>query len=134
MSYARQMLDTYSRTANVDADLLAAVIDALSDCAQACDADTAADLSEQNVAEMVTCIRLCMDCADICIATARVTSRQKDYDASVTQPLLDACAAICRSCGDECERHARMHEHCRVCAEACRRCERACRDLLDAMK
>ena len=134
MSYARPMLDTYSRTVNVDADLLAAVIDALSDCAQACDADTAADLSEQNVAEMVACIRLCLDCADICIATARVTSRQTDYDASVTRPLLEACAAICRSCGDECERHARMHEHCRVCAEACRRCERACRELLDAMK
>ena len=32
MSYARQMLDTYSRTFNVDAGLLAAAIDALSDC------------------------------------------------------------------------------------------------------
>jgi len=29
MSYARQMLDTYPRTFNVDADLLAAAIDAL---------------------------------------------------------------------------------------------------------
>jgi hypothetical protein len=134
MSYARQMLDSYSRTLNIDAGLLAAVIDALSDCAQACDADNAADLSEQNVAEMVTCIRLCLDCADICIATARVTSRQTDYDATVTRPLLEACAAICRSCGDECERHALMHEHCRVCAEACRRCERACRELLGALK
>jgi Domain of Unknown Function (DUF326) len=28
------------------------------------------------------------------------------------------------------ERHARMHEHCRVCAQACRRCEQACRELL----
>ena len=134
MSYARQMLDTFSRTLSVDADLLAAVIDALSDCAQACDADTAADLGEQNVTEMVTCIRLCLDCADICTATVRVTSRQTDYDANVNRPLLEACAAICRSCGDECERHARMHEHCRVCAEACRRCERACRELLDAVK
>jgi Domain of Unknown Function (DUF326) len=83
---------------------------------------------------MVTCIRLCLDCADICTATAGVTSRLTDYDANVTRPLLQACVAICRSCGDECERHARMHEHCRVCAEACRRCERACRELLDAMK
>ena len=98
MSYARQMLDTYPRTFNVDADLLAAAIDALDDCAQACNADNAADLSEQNVTEMVTCIRLCLDCADICTATARVTSRQTDYDANVNRPLLEACAAICRSC------------------------------------
>src|SRR6266700_1083662 len=104
MSYARQMLDTYSRTFNVDAGLLAAAIDALSDCVQACNADNAADLGEPNVTEMVTCIRLCVD-----------------------------CVAICKGCGDECERHAHM-PHCRVCAEACRRCEQACRDLLDATK
>ncbi|HEU5387015.1 MAG TPA: four-helix bundle copper-binding protein [Streptosporangiaceae bacterium] len=134
MSYARQMLDTYPRTVTVDAGLLAAAIDALSDCVQACHADNAADLGEQNVTEMVTCIRLCLDCADICTATAAVISRQTDYHADVTRPLLEACVAICRNCGDECERHAGMHEHCRVCAEACRRCEQACRELLDAMK
>jgi hypothetical protein len=134
MSYARQMLDTDPRTFDVDAGVLAAAIDALSDCAQACTADNAADLGEQNVTEMVTCIRLCLDCADICTATVGVTSRQTDYDANVTRPLLQSCVAICKSCGDECERHARMHEHCRVCAEACRRCEQACRELLDAMK
>ena len=134
MSYARQMLDTYPRTFNADAGLLAATIDALSDCVQACNADNAADLGEQNVTEMVKCIRLCLDCADICAATAGITSRQTESDANVTRPLLEACVAICKSCGDECERHARMHEHCRVCAEACRRCEQACRELLDAMK
>ena len=134
MSYARQMLDTYSRTFNVDAGLLAAAIDALSDCVQACNADNAADLGEPNVTEMVTCIRLCLHCADICTAAVGVMSRPAAYDAGVTRPLLEACVAICRNCGDECERHARMHEHCRVCAEACRRCEQACRDLLDATK
>ena len=134
MSYARQMLDTYPGTVNVDAGVLAAAIDALSDCAQACIADVDADLSEQNLAEMVTCIRLCLDCADICTTTLGVTSRQADYDANITKPLLQACAAICHSCGDECERHAPHHEHCRVCEEACRRCEQACQELLDALE
>jgi hypothetical protein len=134
MSYARQMLDSYQGTLNVDATLLAAAIDAISDCAQACTADTDADLGEQDVTEMIRCIRLCLDCTDICTATAGVISRPANYDAHVARPLLQACVAICKSCGDECERHARMHEHCRVCAEACRRCERACRELLDAMK
>jgi hypothetical protein len=133
MSYARQMLDTYPRAFNVDADLLAAAIDALGDCAQACNADNAADLSEQNVVEMITCIRLCMDCVDVCTATLRVIGRQTQYDASLTRPLLESCVAICRSCGDECERHAHM-PHCQVCAEACRRCDHACQELLDALK
>jgi ferredoxin len=72
MSYARQTLDTYPRTLSIDADRLATTIDALSDCAQACTADTDADLSEDNLAEMVRCIRLCLDCADICTATAGI--------------------------------------------------------------
>ena len=127
MSYTKQMLDTYPRTVAIDADMLAPTIDALNDCTQACTADVDADLSEQNLTEMVTCIRLRLHRADVCTATAGVTSRQAEYDANVTRPLLEACAAIYKSCGDECERHARMHEHCQFCAEACR-------DLLDAMK
>ncbi|HWB71235.1 MAG TPA: four-helix bundle copper-binding protein [Egibacteraceae bacterium] len=134
MSYARQMLDTYPRTFNVDAGVLAATIDALNDCAQACTACADDCLSEQNLQELAKCIRLNLDCADVCTATARVVSRQTEYDANVTKPLLQACAGTCRSCGDECERHAGRHEHCRVCAEACRRCEQACNDLLAAMK
>jgi hypothetical protein len=69
MSYARQLLDTYPRTFNLDAGVLAATIDAVNDCAQACTADADDDLSEQNVAELVKCIRLCLDCADVCAAT-----------------------------------------------------------------
>ena len=133
MSYARRLLDSYQGTVTVDIAVLAAAIDAISDCAQACNADTDADLGEQDLTEMVRCIRLCLDCTDVCTATVGVISRPADYDAGVVRPLLQACVAICTSCGDECERHVHM-EHCRVCAEACRRCERACRELLDAMK
>ena len=134
MSYARELLGTYPGAINVDAGVLAAAIDAVSDCAQACVADTDADLSEPNLAEMVTCIRLCLNCTDVCTATAAVISRPAAYDADVAKPLLQACVAICRSCGDECERHAQHHAHCRVCAEACRRCEQACRDLQGVLK
>jgi hypothetical protein len=133
MSYARQMLNSNPRTFNRDAGVLAATIDALNECFQACTADADDDLGEQHVPELVKCIRLCLDCADVCAATMNVTSRQTEYEPNVTRPLLEACAVICKSCGDECEHHAAMHEHCRVCAEACRRCEQACRDLLAAM-
>ena len=42
MSYARQMLETYPRDLNVDPGVLAATIDALNDCTQACAADAPA--------------------------------------------------------------------------------------------
>jgi hypothetical protein len=133
MSYARRLLDTYPRTVALDADILAAAIDALNDCAQACVADVDADLSASNITDMVTCIRLCLQCADVCTATARVASGPGEYEDGVIRPLLEACVASCMACGDECEGHGHMHEHCRVCAEACRRCTQACRHLLAAL-
>jgi hypothetical protein len=57
MSYARLMLGACPVSFKVDTDLLAATIDALSDCAQACIADTGCDLGEENVGEMVRCVR-----------------------------------------------------------------------------
>jgi hypothetical protein len=133
MSYARQMLSTYPHQSRIDGGVLAAAIDALSDCVQACTADADADLSESDLPDMVKCIRLCLQCTDVCAATLGVLSRPAEYDANVTRPLVEACVAICRSCGDECERHAKMHAHCRVCEESCRRCEQACRELLAAI-
>ena len=83
---------------------------------------------------MARCIRLDLDCADICATTERVISRQTEYDANVTRAQLEACIAACRTCGDDCEEHGRQGmEHCAVRAEQCRRCEQACRALLDAM-
>ena len=58
--------------------------------------------------------------------TQQVTSMLETYP----KDLGAGDRATLKACGDECEQHAQMHEHCRVCAEACRRCERACADLL----
>lgn len=52
------------------------------------------------------------------------------YDANITRTQLQACIAACKACGDECERHGQMHEHCRICAKACRACKQACNELL----
>ena len=127
------MLETYPKSINLDRARLAAAIDALNDCAQACTACADACLSEDMVAELTKCIRTNLDCADICTATARVLSRHTGYDANLSRDLLEACATACRSCADECGGHAGMHEHCRICADACQACERACRDLLAGM-
>ena len=133
MTYARQMLDSYPGVLKVDAAMLAATIDALHDCVQSCTADADADLSEHHLADLVKCIRLCLDCADVCATTLSVITRQTEFDSNAVAPLLAACATMCKISGDECERHAHLHEHCRLCAEASRRCEQACRQLLDTL-
>ena len=132
--HVQEMLDAYPRDFNVDHRTLAATIEVLDDCANACTQCADACLSEQDLAALAKCIRLNSDCADVCTATSRVISRQTEYDANVTRPLIEACIAVCRSCGDECERHAQAMEHCRICAERCRECQQACETLLDAMR
>src|SRR4051812_21584223 len=101
-----RMLETYPREFNVDQEVLARCIDACSQCAQACTQCADDCLSEQSVQDLVKCIRLDLDCADVCAATGRVVSRQTEYDANVTRAVLEACVAVCKACGDECERHA----------------------------
>ena len=119
--------------ADLDAGLLARAIDALVACSQTCTACADACLAEDAVEEMARCIRTDLDCADICAVTARVLTRRTAYDADVTRAQLQACIVACRTCGDECEQHAKMHEHCAECAKACRECLQACEELLAAI-
>lgn len=131
MTAAAEMLRTYPNDlGGIDQDKLTACVEACLACAQACTACADACLSEDSVADLVKCVRTNLDCADVCSATAQILSRHTGYDANVTRALLEACVRTCKSCGDECDRHASMHDHCRVCAEQCRACEQACRDLL----
>jgi len=67
-----------------------------------------AGLREQDRAEMVKCIRPCLDRTGICAATPGVVSRQTETDAAVTRALLEACVATGKSCGGECERRSRQ--------------------------
>ena len=86
-------------------------------------------LGKAQVEELVRCIRLNLDCADACHATGRILTRQTGADVGVLRAVIQAGAAACRACGEECERHAEHHKHCRVCAGACGRCEQASNDL-----
>lgn len=132
---SRQMLRTYPRDFNVDAEVLAQCIDACAECAQACTQCADDCLSEQgHQHDLAKCIRLDLDCADICATTGRIVSRQTEYDANITRAMLQACVAACTACGDECERHGQHGmEHCAVCARSCRTCADACEALLAAV-
>jgi hypothetical protein len=127
------MLRTHPGEAMIDRDLLAEVIHTLASCADTCTACADACLGEEQVGDLRRCIRLNLDCADSCQTAANMLLRQTEPDLQVLRATVEACALACRSCGEECEKHAEMHEHCRVCAEACRRCEDACQRALQAL-
>ena len=133
MDVVAEMLHTHPRAAEVNAAQLKACIEACYACDQACTACADACLSEANVQSLVRCIRLNLDCADVCATTGRMLLRQSEPPAALLRQTLELCAAACRACAAECEKHAHHHEHCRVCAEACSACEQACRALVQSM-
>jgi hypothetical protein len=129
----QDVIKTHPQPTGVDLDVLLRCIEECLDCGASCTSCADADLAEDDVREMVRCIRLCLDCADACDATARIVIRQTAPDLGVLRAMVEACAAACQASGDECERHAAHHEHCRICADVCRRCEQACLDLVAAI-
>lgn len=133
MKQLQSMLESHPRRTRVNGIQLAEAIDTLYSCAQTCTVCADACLSEEMVAELVRCIRLNLDCADVCETTAALLSRQTEPDWTLLREQLTACATACRVCGDECQRHADMHEHCRICADHCRHCEQVCQQLLQAI-
>ena len=133
MSLAQQMLETHPRSLPVEAGVLAACIDECFVCAQTCTACADANLGEPDVETLLRCMTLCLNCSDVCVATGGVLSRQTEFVSDLARVVLEACIDACRRSGEECERHAQHHEHCRICAEECRRCEKACADALSAL-
>lgn len=104
---------------NINSDL----VKILNDCASSCNYCAAACLSEKDVTMLAACIKLDIDCAEICSLAANLLSRNSPHG----KHLLQECAEVCGKCATECERHAPHMDHCRECAEACRKCEAACK-------
>lgn len=128
------MLRTHPGASSAQLTGLQECIEACYDCAQSCTSCADACLGEESVQELVRCIRLNLDCADVCNTTGNILARLSEPDVALIRKQLEACIEACRVCGAECERHAQMHEHCRLCAEACRRCEQACERVLQGMR
>ena len=97
------------------------LLEALNNCAAECNHCATACLDEQDVKMLARCIKLDLDCADICQLTASYVARGSEH----ANHLLKECAEICEACAAECEKHTHM-EHCKRCAVACRRCAEAC--------
>ncbi len=128
--HTQEMIATHPDVrGNVNKALIEAIDEAYA-CAQTCTSCADACLAEQMVAELRQCIRLNLDCADVCAATATLGNRRTGSNEEVIRKMLDACITACRLCGAEYQRHASQHEHCRICADSCKRCEAACQSAL----
>ena len=100
-----------------------ACIDACNACATACNHCAAACLREDGVGDLRDCIRLDIDCAEICRFVTAYMARGSEF----APDICALCADVCDACADECERHDMAH--CRECAEACRKCAVECRRM-----
>lgn len=96
------------------------LIKLLNECTTQCNYCADACLDEDNVKDMVTCIRLDKVCAAACRAAAEALTVNIDESAE----LVKACRTICERCADECAQHSA--DHCQKCAEVCLKCAKAC--------
>lgn len=100
------------------------MISAMNDCAAECNHCASACLDEKDVA-LANCIKLDIDCAEICMLVAGFTSRGSVH----AMHLMNECAEICDACAEECEKFADQYDHCKKCAEVCRSCAEECRSM-----
>lgn len=121
------ILSTHPDHETFDLPELRAALDALAACAAACGTCSDSCLHGDHAAAMVRCIDLCTQCQVVCSATAQVLSRPGPNGDS-WRAVVQACAAVCRECAEECVSHEM--DHCQLCAEACRACAEACEALL----
>lgn len=123
----RDMMST-DAMAGVDMQLLQDCMDACSACEQACTVCSVQTMDGQ----LMSCAPTCMNCADMAGTMMRSLMRMSGMDRESMTTMLEACAAMCRTCMDECMAHADASAVCKMCADACRACMDACAALKDA--
>jgi uncharacterized membrane protein len=131
MDRVRRMFQSHPAPASDAGEEAFALVQAAAECVYTCTTCADACLEEDDPTTRRQCIRLNLDCAEICSVTARLIARPGAQDQELLRAQLEACATACRACADECERHA--DEHCRICAEACRACAEACDRMKSAL-
>lgn len=133
MERVRQMFASHPNPASDAGNEAFALVQAAAECASVCITCADACLEEDDPAELRSCIRTNLDCADLCVVTGRLIARPGTQDARILRAQLEACAIACRACAAECERHGEAMEHCRICAESCRECAGACDRMQQAL-
>lgn len=129
MEQLKKMFATHPAPASDAGEAALEAAYAAAQCSLVCTTCADACLSEDAAGHLSECIRLNLDCAELCGATARMLARPGHQDRETLERLLEACTRACRACAEECDSHAEMMKHCRICAETCRSCAEACQAM-----
>lgn len=113
----------------VDMATMQECIEACSACEQACTMCSDASMGM----EMARCSSMSGSCADVCNTMMRMMMRPAGFDMATMMAMLEATVTSARACADECGKHADMHEHCKMCAQACMDCAAACEKMMTAL-
>lgn len=130
----QQMMSAHPQAPRNANDALLRCIEECYSCAQTCTACADACLAEDEVGELRQCIRLTLDCADLCATIGRIVTRGTGLNENLLAEILNICALMCRICSDECRNHAGKHEHCQICATASRNCAEACGEAIRSLR
>ncbi len=129
MQTLQQVLSCYPISARTSTRLRDC-IETCFECALACTACAAACTARKPIDDLLRCIRLDLDCADLCETVGRALSRQARPDWEVLRIEIEACSSICAACARECELHIEHPlDHFSACAKACRNCIERLREL-----
>lgn len=126
----QEMLSAHPKKPVTEVAVITACIDACVECAEVCTSCADACLGEEKVQTLTKCIRVNLDCADVCQTTARILTRQTEVVPQLLRAQLESCVISCRVCAQECETHAEMHQHCRICRSVCQNTEKICQEIL----
>lgn len=102
---------------------------AADDCARHCEICSAhcAKMLSEGKNEHLDTMRMCQDCAAVCVAMGRVAAK----DGPVSDLLYPTCADVCKRCAELCDKHM-GDPMMQQCAAECRKCEKACREMTKA--
>ena len=125
----QQMIENHPQVDDQTEELVLAARHAML-CSLFCTSCADACLAEDM--DMAQCIRNCLDCADVCGATARLAVRRTAQNIEVLRSQLETCIKACETCAEECEKHD--NPHCAMCAKMCRECAGDCRKALPLVK
>jgi hypothetical protein len=103
-------------------------------CAKACaDCQLQCDMCFQHCAALLTqgekahavTMRSCVDCAEVCKATATLSARHSPF----TGGVCEVCVKVCDQCAASCEQFP-DDKHMASCAKSCRDCAKECREMM----
>ncbi len=126
--HAVQVISTHPDVKGNVNEALTRCLEECYNCAQHCTACADACIGEETDGALKQCIRLTMDCADLCLTTATLANRRSGSNEAILKEMLKLCESACRLCAEECEKHAERHQHCLICSQCRRTCEEACRE------